>query len=129
MRFLMVFAVTLAACFGASLCGGWVVFELAAKLWPVIVFFSLVISVPVTLLLRQSERIDLLEERIEVLGTPQFGYVCGETVNSSQYLQILPLDFSAFRAYNKVRKGPVFPFFRRCFRWSLTKLNDMRAVS
>ena len=60
MRFLMVFAVTLAACFGASLCGGWVVFELAAKLWPVI-------SVPVTLLLRQSERIDLLEERIEVL--------------------------------------------------------------
>lgn len=67
MRFLMVFAVTLAACFGASLCGGWVVFELAAKLWPVIVFFSLVISVPVTLLLRQSERIDLLEERIEVL--------------------------------------------------------------
>ena len=54
MRFLMVFAVTLAACFGASLCGGWVVFELAAKLWPVIVFFSLVISVPVTLLLRQS---------------------------------------------------------------------------
>ena len=64
MRFLMVFAVTLAACFGASLCGGWVVFELAAKLWPVIVFFSLVISVPVTLLLRQS---DLLEERIEVL--------------------------------------------------------------
>ena len=67
MRFLMVFAVTLAACFGASLCGGWVVFELTAKLWPVIVFFSLVISVPVTLLLRQSERIDLLEERIEVL--------------------------------------------------------------
>ena len=66
MRFLMVFAVTLAACFGASLCGGWVVFELAAKLWPVM-FFSLVISVPVTLLLRQSERIDLLEERIEVL--------------------------------------------------------------
>ena len=56
MRFLMVFALTLAACFGASL-----------KLWPVIVFFSLVISVPVTLLLRQSERIDLLEERIEVL--------------------------------------------------------------
>ena len=54
MRFLMVFAVTLAACFGASLCGGWVVFELAATLWPVIVFFSLVIS-------------DLLEERIEVL--------------------------------------------------------------
>ena len=43
------------------------VFELASKLWPVIVFFSLVISVPVTLLLRQSERIDLLEERIEVL--------------------------------------------------------------
>lgn len=41
--------------------------ELASKLWPVIVFFSLVISVPVTLLLRQSERIDLLEERIEVL--------------------------------------------------------------
>ena len=37
------------------------------RLWPVIVFFSLVISVPVTLLLRQSERIDLLEERIEVL--------------------------------------------------------------
>ena len=67
MRFLYGFAVTLAACFGASLCGGWVVFELAAKLWPVIVFFSLVISVPVTLLLRQSERIDLLEERIEVL--------------------------------------------------------------
>lgn len=66
MRFLMVFAVTLAACFGASF-GGWVVFELAAKLWPVIVFFSLVISVPVTLLLRQSERIDLLEERIEML--------------------------------------------------------------
>ena len=67
MRFLMVFAVTLAACFGASLCGGWVVFELASKLWPVIVFFSLVISVPVTLLLRQSERIDLLEERIDLL--------------------------------------------------------------
>ena len=67
MRFLMVFAMTLDACFGALLCGGWVVFELASELWPVIVFFSLVISVPVTLLLRQSERIDLLEERIEVL--------------------------------------------------------------
>ncbi len=62
----MVFAVTLAACFGASLCGGWVVFELASKLWPVIVFFS-VISCPVTLCLLLVERIDLLEERIEVL--------------------------------------------------------------
>ena len=67
MRFLMVFSWTIAASFAALLCGGWVGFELALKLWPVMVFFSLVISVPVTLLLRQLERIDLLEERIEVL--------------------------------------------------------------
>ena len=70
MRFLMVFAMTLAACFGASLCGGWVVFELASKLWPVIVFFSLVISVPVTLLLRQSERIEVLEAERRSSDTP-----------------------------------------------------------